>query len=348
MKNKALVYLGNNKIELQEMPMPEIKKPTDVIVKMLKTSICGTDLGILNNKNPEVQIPRILGHEGVGVIYAIGTEVKNFKVNDKVIISCISKCRKCSMCTKQLYAHCQEDDGGWKLGYMIDGTQAQFVRIPFADHSLHLINEEIDLNLAVMLSDALPTGHEIGVLYGEVKKGDDVIIIGAGPIGLSALITAQQYKPRTIIVLDLDVNRLATAKKMGATHTFLVDDQLIEELHASLKFADADVVIEAVGIQPTWLLAEKLVRVGGHLAVVGVHGKSVEFHLQDLWIKNIKVSTGLVNTNTTDQLYNKLPEMQKQVNQLITHQFDFEQICQAYEAFKNAKDSKAIKIIINF
>ncbi|MCV3753799.1 alcohol dehydrogenase catalytic domain-containing protein [Ureaplasma zalophigenitalium] len=348
MKNRALVYLGNEKIELKDMPMPIIKKPTDVIIKMIKTTICGTDLGIIKNKNPEVRTPRILGHEGIGVVYAIGSEVKNFKPNDKVIISCISKCQTCSMCAQELYSHCQEVEGGWKLGYMIDGTQAQFVRIPFADNSLHLINDETDLDLSVMLSDALPTGHEIGVLYGEVKKGDDVIIIGAGPIGLSALITAQQYEPKSITVLDLDENRLQIAKKMGATHALLVDDKLTDHLENTIGSTDADVVIEAVGIPHTWALAEKIVRVGGRIAIVGVHGKPVEFNLQDLWIKNIKISTGLVNTNTTNELYAKLPKIQKQVSQLITHSFNFADICEAYQAFKDAKNSKAIKIIINF
>lgn len=214
---KAMVYHGANDIRFEEKPRLQIIDPTDAVVKIVKTTICGTDLGIWKGKNPEVADGRILGHEGIGIVEEVGEAVKNIKVGDKVIISCVSKCCTCDNCKIQLYSHCR--NGGWILGYMIDGTQAEYVRTPYADNSLVPPHDNVNEEIALLLSDALPTAHEIGVQYGDVKPGDTVFIAGAGPVGMSALLTAQLYSPAAIIVCDMDENRLKPAKELGATHT---------------------------------------------------------------------------------------------------------------------------------
>ncbi len=343
---KALVYYGEHNIALEDRPKPTIQKPTDVVVKMLKTTICGTDLGIYNGKNPEIESGRILGHEGVGIIEEIGDSVSQFKVGDKVLISCITSCGSCSYCKKQLYSHCK--DGGWILGYMIDGVQAEYARIPHADNSLHKIPETIEDDVAVLLSDILPTGHEIGVQYGDVKPGDEIAIVGAGPVGMSALLTAQFYSPSKIIMIDLDENRLALALELGATHVVNSEKtSAVEAIKAIVGEEGVDVAIEAVGYPATWDICQKIVKPGGHLANVGVHGKKVDFEIEKLWIKNLTITTGLVNTNTTPMLLkaaatNKLP-----LKKMITHHFKLSELEHAYQVFLNGAKEKALKIIID-
>ncbi|MFC4686821.1 zinc-dependent alcohol dehydrogenase family protein [Epilithonimonas pallida] len=342
---KALVYYGDHDIKYEEKPKPEILKPTDAIVKIVKTTICGTDLGIYKGKNPEITPGRILGHEGIGIIEQVGESVTNFKVGDKVLISCVTSCGSCEYCKKQLYAHCK--DGGWILGYMIDGVQAEYTRIPHADNSLYKYPDTIEDDVAVMLSDILPTGHEIGVQYGNVKPGDAIAIVGAGPVGMSVLLTSQFYSPSTIIMVDMDENRLELAKTLGATHTV---NSAVENAEEAIKKIvgeeGVDVAIEAVGIPPTWDICQKIVKPGGHLANVGVHGVKVDFEIQKLWIKNLTITTGLVNTNTTPMLLkatatNKLP-----LKSLITHHYKLDQIEEAYQVFLNGAKEKAMKIII--
>ncbi|MCO6175956.1 zinc-dependent alcohol dehydrogenase family protein [Flavobacterium sp. NRK F10] len=343
---KAMVYYGDHNIKLEEKPKPTILKPTDVIVKVLKTTICGTDLGIYKGKNPEIASGRILGHEGVGIIEEVGSSVSQFKAGDKVLISCISACGSCSYCKKQMYSHCK--DGGWILGYMIDGVQAEYVRIPHADNSLHKIPSTIDDETAVLLSDILPTGHEIGVQYGNVKPGDEIAIVGAGPVGMSALLTAQFYSPSKIIMIDLDENRLEMAKELGATHSINSGSENVEEVIKKIVEEEGvDVAIEAVGIPQTWDICQKIVKPGGHIANVGVHGKKVDFEIEKLWIKNLTITTGLVNTNTTPMLLkaaatNKLP-----LKKMITHHFKLDELEHAYQVFLDGAKEKAIKIIIS-
>jgi alcohol dehydrogenase len=293
---KGLVYNGPGKIELKEIPVPTLLKPTDALVKIIKTTICGTDLGILKGKTPSVQPGTTLGHEGVGVIEEAGTGVQNFKKGDHVIISCITADGTCEYCKKQMYAHCE--DGGWMLGNLINGTQAEYVRIPHADNSLHHIPAGADKEALVLLSDILPTGHEIGVLNGRVKPGDTIAIVGAGPVGMAVLLTAQFYSPAKIYIIDLDDNRLALAKKLGATDIINSEmEDVVKKIMAETKDG-VDVAIEAVGIPATFDLCQNSIRPGGHIAVVGVHGHSVNLQLQNLWIKNITLTTGLVSTNT--------------------------------------------------
>lgn len=341
---KALVYDGPGKIELKEVPFPKIEKSTDAVVKILKTTICGTDLGILHGKTPSVKPGTTLGHEGVGIIEEIGASVRNFKKGDHVIISCITSDGSCEYCKKQMYAHCE--DGGWILGHLINGTQAEYVRIPHADNSLYLIPDGSDEEALVMLSDILPTGHEIGVINGGVKPGDTIAIIGAGPIGMSALLTAQFYSPAKIYMIDIDENRLEMAKKFGATDTINSTKEDVTKRIQSETKDGVDVAIEAVGAPATFDICQKIVRPGGHIANVGVHGKPVELQIQDLWIQNITITMGLVNTNTTPMLLKTVSSGKLEPSKLITHHFKLKEVLEAYEVFGNAGKEKAMKVII--
>jgi alcohol dehydrogenase len=343
---KALTYLGPGKKEVMEKPKPQIEKETDVIVKITKTTICGTDLHILKGDVPTVEEGRILGHEGVGIIEEVGSAVKNFKKGDRVLISCITSCGRCENCKKGLYAHCE--DGGWILGHLIDGTQVEYVRIPYADTSLYPIPEGVDEEALVMLSDILPTGFEIGVLNGKVQPGQTVAIIGAGPVGMAALLTAQFYSPAEIIMVDLDDNRLEVAKKFGATQVVnSADGKAVEKIMELTDGKGVDVAMEAVGIRATFDICQEIVKPGGHIANVGVHGKSVEFHIEKLWIRNITLTTGLVNTTSTPMLLKTVQSNKLKPEQLITHRFAFSDIMKAYEVFGNAAKEKALKVIIS-
>lgn len=343
---KALVYHGEHKIALEEKPKPTIQKPTDAIVKVLKTTICGTDLGIYKGKNLYMKDGTILGHEGVGIIEEIGEGVSQFKVGDKVLISCITSCGSCEYCKKQLYSHCK--DGGWILGHMIDGVQAEFVRIPHANNSLYKIPDTIEDDIAVLISDILPTGHEIGAQYGNVRPGDAIAIVGAGPVGMSALLTSQFYSPSIIIMIDLDENRLKMSKELGATHTINSGKKNVKEEIAKIVGEDGvDVAMEAVGTPQTWDICQNIVKPGGHIANIGVHGQKVDFEIQNLWIKNVTITTGLVNTNTTPMLLKAVATNKLPLSKLITHHFKLSEIEKAYEVFLNASKEKAIKVIIN-
>jgi alcohol dehydrogenase len=341
---KGLVYGGPGKIELKDIPVPTLIKPTDALVKVLKTTICGTDLGILHGKSPLCLPGTTLGHEGIGRIEEVGSAVRNFKKGDHVIISCITADGSCEYCKKQMYGHCE--DGGWILGYLINGTQAEYVRIPHADNSLYHIPAGSDEESLVMISDILPTGHEIGVLNGCVKPGDTVAIVGSGPIGMSALLTAQFYSPAKIYMIDLDENRLEQAKKFGATDTINSGkEDAVKRIMAETKDG-VDVAIEAVGSPTTFNICQNIVRPGGHLANIGVHGHSVDLQIQNLWIQNITITMGLVNTNTIPMLLKTVLSGKINPNQLITHHFKLDDILQAYEVFGNAAKEKAMKVII--
>ncbi len=341
---KGLVYGGPGKIAFKDIPKPGIEKPTDALVKIIKTTICGTDLGILHGKTPSVKPGTTLGHEGIGVIEEVGTSVRNFKKGDRVIISCITADGSCEYCKKQMYAHCE--DGGWILGHLINGTQAEYVLIPHADNSLHQAPKGVDDEALVMLSDILPTGHEIGVINGCVKPGDTIAIVGAGPIGMSALLTAQFYSPAKIYMIDLDENRLALAKTMGATDTINSGTaDAVKKIMSETKDG-VDVAIEAVGAPATFDICQQIVRPGGHIANIGVHGHSVDLQIQTLWIQNITITMGLVNTNTTPMLLKTVSSGKIQPEKLITHHFKLEEIMRAYEVFGNAAEEKAMKVIL--
>ncbi len=342
---KALVYHGPGKKSWEEKPKPVILKPTDAIVKILKTTICGTDLHIMKGDVPEVVDGRIIGHEGVGIIEVVGNAVSNFKTGDHVLISCITSCGKCDYCKKGMYSHCE--DGGWILGHLIDGTQAEYVRIPHADNSLYPIPAGADEEALVMLSDILPTGFECGVLNGQVKPGDVVAIVGSGPIGIAALLTAQFYTPAEIIMIDQDENRLEVAKTFGATQIInSAKDNAIEAIKSLTNGRGVDVAIEAVGIPATFELCTEIIAPGGHIANIGVHGKSVTLHLEKLWSSNITITTRLVDTVTTPLLLKTVQAKKIQPKRLITHHFKLDQIIEAYDTFGNAAKEKALKVIL--
>ena len=343
---KAATYVSAGELHLTDKEKPKIVQATDAVVRLVKTTICGTDLHILGGDVPACKPGTTLGHEGIGVVEAVGDAVSNFKVGDKVIISCVTACNTCYYCKKGLPSHCET--GGWILGHLIEGTQAEYVHIPHADGSLYHAPESVDDEALLMLSDILPTSYEIGVLPSHVKPGDTVVIVGAGPIGLAALLTVQFFSPATIIMVDLSESRLEAAKKFGATHTIASGD--VADVKAFVdKLTNgrgADIVMECVGYPQTFDICQHVVSIGGHISNVGVHGKPVAFNLDELWIKNITLNTGLVNANTTDMLLNVLKSGKIDATQLVTHHFNLSQVEEAYEVFKNAGQNKALKVVI--
>jgi len=349
---KALVYHGPGKKSWDDVPDPKIIDPTDIIVKVDTTTICGTDLHILKGDVPAVTEGRILGHEGVGTVTEVGDAVSTVAVGDRVIISCISACGACSYCHQGLYAHCLADEGaegiGWIFGHLIDGTQAEYVRVPFADNSVYKVPEGVSDEAAVMLSDILPTGFEIGVRYGRVEPGDVVAVIGAGPVGLAAIMTAGLYGAARIIAIDLDENRIAKAKDFGATdgvNSGAAD--WVEQVMGMTDGLGVDTAIEAVGIPDTFDACTKIVRPGGNIANVGVHGKPVELRLNDLWISDIAITMGLVSTSTTPMLLKLVAQHKLPAEKFATHRFTFDQVMDAYDTFSKAAETKALKVVIS-
>ncbi|CAI7608354.1 unnamed protein product [Penicillium manginii] len=299
---KALVYTGPGKIEIVERPKPTLQAPTDAVVRLLHASICGTDLHIILGDVPTAQPGLVLGHEGVGVVEEVGSAVHNFEVGQRVVISCMTSCGACKRCRQGIPAHCQT--GGWVLGHQIDGTHAEYVRVPHATLSLHALPDLIDPRAAVALSDALPTGLEVGVLSANVQPGGSVVIIGAGPVGIAALLTAKLYTPALVVMVDRDEARLTTAQELGA-ETVQTDGEgevARERLLSLTEGQGFDSVIEAVGIPKTFALAQELVGIGGRIANVGVHGKQAALHLDRLWDRNISIHMSLVNATTTGKL----------------------------------------------
>ena len=342
---QAFIYNGPGRKNVEDRPKPVLAGPGDAIVRITRTTICGTDLHILKGDVPTCKPGTILGHEGVGIVDSVGAAVSTFKTGNHVLISCISACGRCEPCRKGMTSHCTT--GGWILGNEIDGTQAEFVRIPHADTSLYPIPAGADEEALVMLSDILPTGFECGVLNGKVQPGGSVAIVGSGPIGLAALLTAQFYSPAEIIMIDLDDNRLEVAKRFGATATVnSANGRAVETVMKMTGGRGVDAAIEAVGIPATFELCEKLVAQGGVIANIGVHGTKVDLHLENLWDRNITITTRLVDTVSTPMLLNTVRSHKIDPKRLITHRFKLERILDAYETFGHAADTKALKVII--
>lgn len=342
---KALVYHGPGKKSLDERPLPKLVTSTDAIVRITRTTICGTDLHILKGDVPSCEPGRVLGHEGVGVIEQTGAAVATLKPGDHVLISCISSCGKCEACRRGMYSHCST--GGWILGNRIDGTQAEYVRVPHAETSLYRIPPGLDEEAFVMLSDILPTGFECGVLNGRIQPGCTVAIVGVGPIGLAALLTAQFYAPAQIIAIDRDEHRLETARTFGAAACINVAKS--EPVAEVLRLTDGegvDCAIEAVGVPSTFELCEEIVAPGGTIANVGVHGAKADLHLETLWDRNINITTRLVDTVSTPMLMKTVRAGRLDPMRLITHRFTLDQIPDAYDTFGHAADTNALKVII--
>lgn len=342
---KALVYRGVGDKRLEERPMPAVQAPGDAIVRIVHTTICGTDLHILKGDVPTCEPGRILGHEGVGVVEEVGAAVSSFQRGDHVLISCITACGRCSYCRRGMYSHCET--GGWILGNTIDGTQAEFVRIPHADTSLHHIPPGADEEALVMLSDILPTGYECGVLNGKVAPGGSVAIVGSGPIGLAALLTARFYSPASIMMIDVDPARLQVASAFGATTVIgSRSTDPVATVMALTEGRGADTVIEAVGVPATFELCQDLVAPGGVIANVGVHGTKADLHLERLWSRNITITTRLVDTVTTPLLLKTVCAGTLAAGKLVTHRFTLDRIADAYDTFGRAAETAALKVII--
>ena len=343
---KALIYRGPGSKSAEDRPKPSICDVDDAVIKMTHTTICGTDLHILKGDVPTCEPGRILGHEGVGIVESVGPSVTRFKPGDRVLISCITACGKCDYCRRGMYSHCET--GGWILGHRIDGTQAEYVRIPHADTSLYPLKDGMDAEACAMLSDVIPTAFECGVLNGKLEDpGINVAIVGAGPIGLATILTAQFFSPAKIIVIDRDLNRLAEAKRLGATD--VVDagaDNPIARIMSLTGGIGADAVVEAVGTLDAFGLCQEIVAPGGRIANIGVHGKKVDLHLEKLWSQNIAITTRLVDTVTTHILLRAVETGKLSPSTLISHRFDFAHILDAYDTFARAAETRALKVLI--
>ncbi|MEP7056086.1 MAG: zinc-dependent alcohol dehydrogenase family protein [Actinomycetota bacterium] len=343
---KALVYHGPGNKAWEEVPDPRIIDATDAIVGVDAATICGTDLHILRGDVPAVTDGRILGHEAVGTVEAVGPAVTAVRPGDRVLISCVSACGKCRYCREGAFGQCL-GGGGWILGNTIDGVQAQYVRVPFADTSTHPIPAGISDEAMLMLADILPTSYEVGVLNGRVRPGDTVAIVGAGPIGLAAILTSRLYSPSHIISIDLADVRLEAAKQFGAD--VLINsghDDAVERVRQLTDGLGADVAIEAVGVPETFELATRLVRPGGHVANIGVHGQPATLHLEDLWSRNVTITTGLVDTRSTPTLIRLLNSGQLDTSRFVTHRFAMDDILEAYDVFARATDTGALKVVL--
>ncbi|MFF7452439.1 MULTISPECIES: alcohol dehydrogenase catalytic domain-containing protein [unclassified Streptomyces] len=342
---KGFVFHGPGQSAWQGVPDPGIKDPTDAIVRVDAVTICGTDLHILKGDVPEVRPGTVLGHEAVGEIVETGSDVRTVRPGDRVLVSCITACGRCRFCREGAYGQCQ-GGGGWILGHRIDGTQAEYVRVPYADLSVHPLPAAVSSEDAVLLADIFPTGYEVGVLNGRVRPGDTVAVVGAGPVGLAAIATARLYSPERIVAVDLDASRLDAARRLGAdavADAGEAPEQLIADLTDGLG---ADVVIEAVGVPEAFEMCTRMVRPGGHVANVGVHGKPATLHLEDLWIKNVTITTGLVDTSSTPTLLRMVAADRLPTSSLVTHTFPLEHMEEAYDVFARAADTGALKVVL--
>ncbi len=343
---RALVFHGPGNKGWEEVAKPTIQADTDAIIQVDAVTICGTDLHILKGDVPAVTEGRILGHEAVGTVAEVGPAVKNVRVGDKVLVSCITSCGACRFCREGSYGQCQ-GGGGWILGHKIDGTQAEYVRVPFADTSTYKAPAGVSDEELLMLADILPTGYEVGVLNGHVGPGDVVAVVGAGPIGLSAMMSARLYSPAHIVAIDKADNRLEAAKQFGADVTVNNDREDPGEVLASLtEGLGADVAIEAVGVPETFELAARLIRPGGHVANVGVHGQPALLHLEDLWIRNVTIMTGLVDTYSTPTLLKLTTAHQLDAARFVTHHFAMDDFMEAYDVFARAGETGALKVVL--
>ncbi len=338
----ALVYHGPGQTSWDRVADPAIAYPTDAIVRVDTTTICGTDLHILRGDLPEVEPGTVLGHEAVGEVLEVGREVHSISPGEQVIVSAVSACGHCQYCRDSMYGQCH-GGGGWSLGNLINGTQAEFVLVPFADYSTHRLPGTLAPQDAVLLSEVLPTAYEVGVRNGQVGPGDTVAVVGAGPVGLAAVLTARIYSPRRIIAVDLSPFRLEAANRLGADSAE-VPGELIADL---AEGPGADVVIEAAGGPDSFILCTRVVRSGGHIANIGTPGKPATLHLESLWRKNVTISTGQVDTFSTPWLLDLVTSGRLHISQLVTHTFNLDQIKDAYEVFSHGTDTGALKVVLH-
>ncbi|WP_042172471.1 zinc-dependent alcohol dehydrogenase family protein [Streptomyces sp. NBRC 110035] len=342
---KGYVFHGPGQASWEEVPDPGLKESTDVIVRVDAVTICGTDLHILKGDVPGVRPGTVLGHEAVGEIVEVGGDVHTVRPGDRVLVSCVSACGRCRYCREGVYGQCR-GGGGWILGHLVDGTQAEYVRVPYADLSVHPLPSAVTGQDAVLLADIFPTAYEVGVLNGKMRPGDTVVVVGAGPIGLAAVAMARFFTPERIVAVDLTASRLEAARSLGADAVADAreePEQLVADLTEGLG---ADVVIEAVGVPEAFEQCTRMVRPGGHVANVGVHGKPATLHLEDLWIKNLTITTGLVDTHSTPTLLRMASAGRLPASQLVTHTFPLDRMEEAYGVFGNAAETGALKIVL--
>ncbi|MFF9404910.1 zinc-dependent alcohol dehydrogenase family protein [Streptomyces anandii] len=342
---KGYVFHGPGQAAWEDVPDPDVQEPTDAVVRVDTVTICGTDLHILKGDVPEVRPGTILGHEAVGEVVEVGADVRTVRPGDRVLVSCITSCGRCRFCREGMYGQCR-GGGGWILGHLVDGTQAEYVRVPFADLSVHPLPASVTNEDAVLLADIFPTAYEVGVLNGRVRPGDTVAVVGAGPVGLAAIATARLFAPERVIAVDLAPARLEAARKLGAeavADAREAPEQLVADLTGGLG---ADVVVEAVGVPETFELCTRMVRPGGHVANVGVHGRPATLHLEDLWIKNVTITTGLVDTHSTPTLLRMAAAGRLPASQLVTHTFPLERMEEAYDVFAHAAETGALKVVL--
>ncbi len=342
---KALVYHGPGRHSWEEVPSPTLVDDRDVIVGVDAVTICGTDLHILKGDVPTCAPGRVLGHEAVGTVLEAGPGVHHRSPGDRVLISCISACGSCRYCREGVYGQCL-GDGGWVLGHRIDGVQAETVRVPFADTSTYVLPASVSDENALLLADILPTSYEVGVRNGQVQPGDTVVVIGAGPIGLASILTAKLFSPSVIIAVDTAPVRLDAANRLGADVVLGAADDAMATVLELTDGLGADVAIEAVGIPETFELCTRLVRPGGHVANIGVHGKPATLHLEDLWIRNLTITTGLVDTSSTPTLLRMMAAGQLNPQGMVTHRFGLGEMMDAYDVFARAAESEAIKVAL--
>jgi alcohol dehydrogenase len=342
---KALVYHGPGRRSWEDVPDPTVKDPEDAIVRVDAVTICGTDLHILGGDVPAVESGRVLGHEAVGTVEEVGAGVRNVAVGDRVLVSCISACGRCRYCREARYGQCL-GGGGWILGHRIDGTQAEFVRVPFADTSTYRLPDEVSDEAAVMLADILPTSYEVGALNGQVRPGDTVVIVGAGPIGLAAVLTCKLFSPSHLVVVDKAPARRQAALSLGADIALDADEDVAGTLAGLTDGLGADVAIEAVGIPATFEQCVELVRPGGRVANVGVHGSPATLHLETAWIRNLTITTGLVDTYSTPTLLRMVASGQLDVSGLVTHRFGVQEMQDAYDVFSKPAETDALKVVL--
>ncbi|GAA0909691.1 zinc-dependent alcohol dehydrogenase family protein [Streptomyces thermoalcalitolerans] len=342
---KGYVFHGPGQSAWEDVPDPDVKEPTDAVVRVDAVTICGTDLHILKGDVPEVRPGTVLGHEAVGEVVEIGADVRTLQPGDRVLVSCITACGRCRYCREAMYSQCL-GGGGWILGHLIDGTQAEFVRVPFADLSVHPLPAAVASQDAVLLADIFPTAYEVGVLNGQVRPGATVAVVGAGPIGLAAIATARLFSPERVIAVDVAPARLEAARKLGAeavADAREAPEQLVADLTDGLG---ADVVIEAVGVPETFEVCTRMVRPGGRVANIGVHGRPATLHLEELWDRNVTITTGLVDTSSTSTLLKMAATGRLPTSQLVTHTFPLERMEEAYDVFAHSAETGALKAVL--
>jgi alcohol dehydrogenase len=343
---KALVYHGPGLRSWEEKPDPSIQEPTDAVVRIDSTTICGTDLHILKGDVPEVQPGTILGHEAVGTVVETGPAVTTLDAGDRVLVSCITSCGRCALCKQGHYGLCT-GGGGWIFGHLIDGLQAEYARVPFADTSAYKVPDELTDEQVLFLADILPTAYEVGVLNGGVGPGDTIAIVGAGPIGLATVLTAELYTPGKIVAIDLADSRLEKARELGADVTINNGkEDAVERMTELTGGLGADVAVEAVGVPETFELCTELVRPGGRVANVGVHGHPATLHLEKLWIRDVTITTGLVDTVTTPRLMKLIADGRLDATPFATHRFPLEETMLAYDTFAAAAETDALKVVL--